>query len=67
MSDFEAWQELADLYLKEGDFGKAAFCLEELLLTNPHNSIFYTRYAEIKYTQVIMHHRPPGRHIGIDS
>ncbi|XP_042204713.1 ER membrane protein complex subunit 2-like [Homarus americanus] len=51
MSDGEAWQELCDLYLKEGDYAKAAFCMEELILTNPHNHLFYTRYAEIKYTQ----------------
>ncbi|XP_050704943.1 ER membrane protein complex subunit 2-like, partial [Eriocheir sinensis] len=51
MSDSEAWQELCDLYLKEGDYAKAAFCMEELILSNPHNHLFYTRYAEIKYTQ----------------
>ncbi|KAF2361234.1 Tetratricopeptide repeat [Trinorchestia longiramus] len=51
MSDWEAWQELMDLYLKEGDYAKAAFCMEELLMSNPHNAIYYTRYAEIKYTQ----------------
>ncbi|KAK8728979.1 hypothetical protein OTU49_008911 [Cherax quadricarinatus] len=51
MSDGEAWQELCDLYLKEGDYSKAAFCMEELILTNPHNHLYYTRYAEIKYTQ----------------
>ncbi|XP_047475731.1 ER membrane protein complex subunit 2-like [Penaeus chinensis] len=51
MSDGEAWQELCDLYLKEGDYSKASFCMEELILTNPHNHLFYTRYAEIKYTQ----------------
>ncbi|XP_018011738.1 ER membrane protein complex subunit 2 [Hyalella azteca] len=51
MSDWEAWQELLDLYLKEGDYAKAAFCMEELLMSNPHNAIYYTRYAEVKYTQ----------------
>ncbi|XP_076065869.1 ER membrane protein complex subunit 2-like [Oratosquilla oratoria] len=51
MSDGEAWQELCDLYIKEGDYSKAAFCMEELILTNPHNHLYYTRYAEIKYTQ----------------
>ena len=52
MSDGEAWHELLDLYLKVGDYSKAAFCMEELLLSNPHNAIYFTRYAEIKYTQV---------------
>jgi len=51
MSDSEAWQELADLYLKVGDYNKAAFCTEELLLHHPHSALFFTRLAEIRYTQ----------------
>lgn len=51
MSDSEAWHELSDLYLKVGDYGKAAFCMEELILHQPFSSIYFTRYAEIKYTQ----------------
>ncbi|CAH8586542.1 unnamed protein product [Dicrocoelium dendriticum] len=46
MSDFEAWNELADLYLAEGDFKHAAFCLEEMLLSSPHNHLYCQRYAE---------------------
>ena len=52
MSDNEAWLELCDLYLKEGEFSKASFCMEELIMSNPHNHLYITRYAEIKYTQV---------------
>ncbi|KER33685.1 hypothetical protein T265_00567 [Opisthorchis viverrini] len=51
MSDFEAWNELTDLYLVEGDFKHAAFCMEELILSNPHNHLYCQRYAEIKYTE----------------
>lgn len=51
MSDNEAWLELCDLYLKEGEFSKASFCMEELIMSNPHNHLYITRYAEIKYTQ----------------
>ncbi|GLV45262.1 ER membrane protein complex subunit 2A [Carabus blaptoides fortunei] len=51
MSDQEAWQELCDLYLQEQDYAKAAFCMEELILHNPHNHLIHQRYAEIKYTQ----------------
>lgn len=51
MSDYEAWLELSDLYLAEQDFGRAAFCMEELILSSPHNHLFHQRYAEIKYTQ----------------
>ncbi|CAH1774482.1 unnamed protein product, partial [Owenia fusiformis] len=49
--DYEAWGELCDLYLGQNDFQKAAFCMEELILQNPHNHLYYQRYAEIKYSQ----------------
>jgi len=51
MSDQEAWQELCELYLIEQDFARAAFCMEELILHNPHNHLLHQRYAEIRYTQ----------------
>ncbi|KAG5887579.1 hypothetical protein JTB14_009987 [Gonioctena quinquepunctata] len=51
MADVEAWQELSELYLNEYDYGKAAFCVEELLLHNPHNHLLHQRYADIKYSQ----------------
>ncbi|KAK0088377.1 hypothetical protein PV325_012275 [Microctonus aethiopoides] len=51
MSDQEAWHELCDLYLKEQEYSKAAFCMEELILHNPHSHLIYQRYAEIKYSQ----------------
>ena len=47
MSDFDAWMELADLYLQLQDYEKAAFCLEELIMSNPHNHLFHQRYAEV--------------------
>lgn len=52
MSDQEAWHELCDLYLQEQEYSKAAFCMEELILHNPHSHLIYQRYAEIKYSQV---------------
>lgn len=51
MADVEAWQELSELYISEQDFAKAAFCVEELLLHNPHNHLLHQRYAEIRYSQ----------------
>lgn len=51
MSDQEAWQELCDLHLLEQDYAKAAFCMEELILHNPHNHLVHQRYADIRYTQ----------------
>ncbi|XP_037806219.1 ER membrane protein complex subunit 2-like [Lucilia sericata] len=50
MSDQEAWQELCSLYLAEGDYVKAAFCMEEVLLHNPHSHLVHQRLAEIRYT-----------------
>lgn len=54
MSDQEGWHELCDLYLQEQDFNKAAICMEELILHNPHNHLLHQRYAEIKYSQVLL-------------
>ncbi|XP_070533693.1 ER membrane protein complex subunit 2-like [Ptychodera flava] len=51
MTDHEAWMELTDLYIAEQEYSKAAFCLEELILSNPHNHLYHQRFAEIKYTQ----------------
>ena len=50
MSDQEAWLELSELYLSEQDYGKASYCVEELLLHNPHNHLYHQRLAEIRYT-----------------
>jgi len=50
MSDQEAWMELCDLYIAEQEYGKAAFCCEEVLLQNPHNHLYHQRQADIRYT-----------------
>jgi tetratricopeptide (TPR) repeat protein len=50
-SDTEAWGELCDYYLNDCDYKKAAFCMEELILSNPHNHLYYQKYAEIKYSE----------------
>ncbi|XP_022101461.1 ER membrane protein complex subunit 2-like isoform X1 [Acanthaster planci] len=51
MADHEAWLELSELYIQEQNYSKAAFCLEELIMSNPHNHLYHQRYAEIRYTQ----------------
>ncbi|KAM3718806.1 ER membrane protein complex subunit [Dirofilaria immitis] len=51
ISDMEAWLELSDMYLQEGDHSHAAHCMEELVLSSPHNSLYLRRLAEIRYTQ----------------
>lgn len=50
MSDQEGWHELCNLYLAEGEYAKAAFCMEEVLLHNPHSHLIHQRLAEIRYT-----------------
>ena len=47
MSDYEAWQELCDLYIRVQDYEKAAFCMEELVMSNPHNHLIHLKYAEV--------------------
>lgn len=50
MGDQEAWMELCELYIRQQDFFKAAFCVEELILCHPHNHLYHQRYAEIHFT-----------------
>lgn len=50
MSDQEAWHELCNLYLAEGDYNKAAFCMEEVLLHNPYSHLIHQRLGDIRYT-----------------
>uniref|UniRef100_A0A023EP50 ER membrane protein complex subunit 2 n=1 Tax=Aedes albopictus TaxID=7160 RepID=A0A023EP50_AEDAL len=50
MSDQEGWHELCSLYLAEGEYAKAAFCMEEVLLHNPHSHLIHQRLADIRYT-----------------
>ena len=52
MSDQEGWHELSNMYLAESEFAKAAFCMEEVLLHNPHSHLIHQRIAEIRYTMV---------------
>ncbi|KAL3315870.1 ER membrane complex subunit 2 [Cichlidogyrus casuarinus] len=51
MVDFDAWAELADLYINANDFRQAAFCLEELILSNPLNYFYMLKFADIKYSE----------------
>lgn len=49
-TDTEAWLQLSELFLQEGDYTRAAFCFEELILSNPHNACYLQKMAEIRYT-----------------
>lgn len=50
MGDQEAWMELSELYIHQQEYAKAAFCMEELILSHPHNHLYHQRYAEIHFT-----------------
>jgi hypothetical protein len=46
MTDFEGWMELCDL--SQLDYSKACYCMEELIMSNPHNHLFYQKFAEVR-------------------
>ena len=48
MIDFEGWMEVCDLYLSQLDYSKACYCMEELIMSNPHNHLFYQKFAEVR-------------------
>lgn len=48
--DVESWFELAEIYLAELEYEKAAYCFEELILLSPANFLIYQRYAETRAT-----------------
>ena len=50
MADQEAWMELSELYIHQQEFSKAAFCMEEMILSHPHNHLYHQRYAAIQFT-----------------
>lgn len=41
-------------------YGKAAFCLEELMMTNPHNHLYCEQYAEVG-TRLFVRHQHGGK------
>jgi hypothetical protein len=47
MPDFEGWMEVCNLYLSQLDYPKACYCMEEFIMSNPHNHLFYQKFAEV--------------------
>ena len=39
--DGESWWELAEIYLNENEYEKAAFCFEEIIIIQPTNPLIY--------------------------
>ncbi|KAG4916934.1 hypothetical protein JHK87_054491 [Glycine soja] len=50
MADHEAWRELAEIYVSLQMYKQAAFCYEELILTQPTVPLFHLAYADVLYT-----------------
>lgn len=50
--DYNAWHELADLYLSVGSYKMATFCYEEMLLQSPSNYVLLRKLGECYYLLV---------------
>ena len=50
--DAESWWELAEIYLGENEYEKAAFCFEELIIINPHNPLVHQVSCVLNEVQV---------------
>ncbi|KAK5137675.1 hypothetical protein LTR08_007970 [Meristemomyces frigidus] len=48
-TDAEAWAELADMYLGQGMFEQAVYCLEEVLLVMPNAWNMHARLGEVLF------------------
>lgn len=48
--DHQAWQLMADIYMKTHNFQKAIYCWEEMLLANPNNFLYNLKIAECYYS-----------------
>jgi hypothetical protein len=47
MQDFEGWMEVCNIYLSQLDYPKACYCMEEFIMSNPHNHLLYEKFAEV--------------------
>ncbi|KAK8633755.1 hypothetical protein V6N13_014593 [Hibiscus sabdariffa] len=50
MADHEAWRELAEIYVSLQMYKQAAFCYEELILSQPTVPLYHLTYADVLYT-----------------
>ncbi|KAH9844453.1 TPR repeat protein oca3 [Teratosphaeria destructans] len=48
-TDAEAWSELSDLYVREGMYKQAIYCLEEVLLVMPNAWNMHARMGEVTF------------------
>lgn len=59
-TDIESWAELADLYISQGLYQQAEFCLEEILLTTPNAWNIHARLGEILFISAAISHNQIG-------
>ncbi|GJU64354.1 ER membrane protein complex subunit 2 [Tanacetum coccineum] len=50
MADHDAWRELAEIYVSLQMYKQAAFCYEELILSQPMIPLHHLAYADVLYT-----------------
>ncbi|XP_078442513.1 protein prenylyltransferase superfamily protein [Wolffia australiana] len=50
MADYDAWRELAEIYVSQQMYKQAAFCYEELILSQPAAPLYHLAYADVLYT-----------------
>ncbi|GMY20971.1 ER membrane protein complex subunit 2 [Fagus crenata] len=50
MADNDAWRELAEIYVSLQMYKQAAFCYEELILSQPMIPLYHLAYADVLYT-----------------
>uniref|UniRef100_A0A2P2JYL7 ER membrane protein complex subunit 2 n=1 Tax=Rhizophora mucronata TaxID=61149 RepID=A0A2P2JYL7_RHIMU len=50
MADYDAWRELAEIYVSLQMYKQAAFCYEELVLSQPTVPPYHLAYADVLYT-----------------
>ncbi|KAF5454632.1 hypothetical protein F2P56_024282 [Juglans regia] len=50
MADHDAWRELAEIYVSLQMYKQAAFCYEELILSQPMVPQYHLAYADVLYT-----------------
>ncbi|KAK9083735.1 hypothetical protein Scep_030206 [Stephania cephalantha] len=50
MADQDAWRELAEIYVSLQLYKQAAFCYEELILSQPTVPLYHLAYADVLYT-----------------
>ncbi|MED6110666.1 hypothetical protein PIB30_044947, partial [Stylosanthes scabra] len=50
MADHDAWRELGEIYVSLQMYKQAAFCYEELILSQPTVPLYHLAYADVLYT-----------------